>query len=113
MLTVYTDRFQMYDPLDADDTFDREYVVHSHGEYANDDVHINTCESGSLLPSWLSPHRGISKDKLTPYLIAFQLAENSTGNQEMKHLSKPSMISSEINNRYFPNGVSSEAKSVL
>ena len=23
--------------------------------------------------SWLSPHRGISKDKLTPYLRAFQL----------------------------------------
>jgi len=23
--------------------------------------------------SWLSPHRGVSKDKLTPYLRAFQL----------------------------------------
>ena len=25
------------------------------------------------LRSWLSPHRGVSKDKLTPYLRAFQL----------------------------------------
>lgn len=23
--------------------------------------------------AWLSPHRGVSKDKLTPYLRAFQL----------------------------------------
>ncbi|ELY62672.1 transposase (ISH4), partial [Natronobacterium gregoryi SP2] len=38
------------------------------------DVHVNTCEShGSLARSWLSPHRGVSKDKLTPYLRAFQL----------------------------------------
>jgi len=41
---------------------------------ADDDVHINSCEShGSLLRPWLSPHRGVSKDKLTPYLRAFQL----------------------------------------
>jgi transposase-like protein len=73
-LTVYTDGFRAYDPLDEDDTFDREYVVHGDGEYADGDVHVNTCEShGSLARSWLSPHRGVSKDKLTPYLRAFQL----------------------------------------
>ena len=73
-LTVYTDGFRAYEPLEDDDTFNREYVVHSNGEYANEDVHINTCEShGSLVRPWLSPHRGISKDKLTPYLRAFQL----------------------------------------
>ena len=73
-LTVYTDGFRAYDPLDNDDTFDREYVVHSDCEYTDEDVHINTCEShGSLLRPWLSPHRGVSKDKLTPYLRAFQL----------------------------------------
>jgi transposase-like protein len=27
-LTVYTDRFRAYEPLDDDDTFDRQYVVH-------------------------------------------------------------------------------------
>ena len=73
-LTVYTDGFRAYEPLDDDDTFDRQYVVHSDGEYADNNIHINTCEShGSLLRPWLSPHRGISKDKLTPYLRAFQL----------------------------------------
>ena len=49
-LTVYSDVFREYDPLDDDDTLDRQYVVHSDGEYADEDVHINTCEShGSLL----------------------------------------------------------------
>jgi len=72
--TVYTDGFRAYEPLDEDDAFDRKYVVHGDGEYADGDVQVNTCEShGSLARSWLSPHRGTSKDKLTPYLRAFQL----------------------------------------
>jgi transposase-like protein len=72
-LTVYTDGFRAYDPLE-DDEFEREFVVHGDGEYADDKVHVNTCEShGSLLRPWLPPHRGVSKDKLTPYLRAFQL----------------------------------------
>jgi len=71
--TVYTDGFRAYEPLEEDDAFTREYVVHGDGEYVDGDVHVNTCEShGSLVRSWLSPHRGISKDKLTPYLRAFQ-----------------------------------------
>ena len=73
-LTVYTDGFCAYDPLDEDEEFDREYVVHGDGEYADDTVHVNTCEShASLARRWLSPHRGISKDRLTQYLRAFQL----------------------------------------
>jgi transposase-like protein len=73
-ITVYTDGFRAYNPLDKDDAFDREYVVHSEGEYVDGDVHVNTCESyASLTRRWLSPHRGISKDRLTPYLRAFQL----------------------------------------
>ena len=73
-MAVYTDGFRAYEPLDEDDAFDREYVVHGDGEYADGDVHVNTCEShGSLARSWLSPHRGVSKDKLTPYLRVFQL----------------------------------------
>ncbi len=82
-LTVYTDGFRAYEPLEDDDAFDREYVVHSDGEYAAEDVHVNTCEShGSLARSWLSPHRGISKDKLTPYLRAFQLRRRVYRNRE-------------------------------
>jgi transposase-like protein len=73
-LTVYTDAFRAYEPLEDDDAFDREYVVHGDGEYADGATHVNTREShGSLLRLWLSPHRGILKDKLTPYLRAFQL----------------------------------------
>jgi len=73
-LTVYTDGFRAYEPLEADDAFTREYVVHGDGEYADGDVHVNTCEShASLARRWLSPHRGVSKDRLTPYFRAFQL----------------------------------------
>jgi len=73
-ITVYTDGFRAYDPLNEDDAFDREYVVHGDGEYVDGDVHVNTCEShASLARRWLSPHRGVSKDRLTPYLRAFQL----------------------------------------
>jgi len=73
-LTVYTDGFRAYEPLDEDDAFTREYVVHGDGEYVDGDVHVNTCEShASLARRWLSPHRGVSKDRLTPYIRAFQL----------------------------------------
>jgi len=73
-LTVYTDGFRAYEPLEEDDAFTREYVVHGDGEYVDGDVHVNTCEShASLARRWLSPHRGVSKDRLTPYLRAFQL----------------------------------------
>jgi len=72
--TVYTDGFRAYEPLEEDDAFTREYVVHGDGEYVDGDVHVNTCEShASLARRWLSPHRGVSKDRLTPYLRAFQL----------------------------------------
>ena len=64
----------VYNPLAEDDQFDREYVVHGDGGYADDTVHVNTCEShASLARRWLSPHRGVSKDRLTPYFRAFQL----------------------------------------
>ncbi|WP_049934287.1 IS1595 family transposase [Haloplanus natans] len=73
-VTVYTDGFRAYDPLDEDDAFTREYVVHGDGEYVDGAVHVNTCEShASLARRWLSPHRGVSKDRLTPYIRAFQL----------------------------------------
>ena len=73
-LTVYTDGFRAYEPLEENDAFTRAYVVHGDGEYVDGDVHVNTCEShASLARGWLSPHRGVSKDRLTPYLRAFQL----------------------------------------
>jgi transposase-like protein len=72
-IAVYTDGFRAYEPLEEDDAFTREYVVHSDGECVDGDAHVNTCEShASLARRWLSPHR-VSKDRLTPYLRAFQL----------------------------------------
>lgn len=72
-LTVYTDGFRAYDPLETDETYQREAVIHGEGEYVDGDVHVNTCEShASLARRWLSPHRGISKDKLTTYLRLFE-----------------------------------------
>ncbi len=73
-LTVYTDGFRAYDPLDDDESFHRESVIHGDSEYVDGDAHVNTCEShASLARRWLSPHRGVSKDKLTAYLRPFQL----------------------------------------
>ena len=73
-LTVYTDGFRAYDPLDDDEGFHRESVIHGDGEYVDGDAHVNTCEShASLARRWLSPHRGVSKDKLTAYLRPLQL----------------------------------------
>ena len=73
-LTIYTDGFRAYDPFEEDDTFERESVIYGDGDYVDGELHVNTCEShGSLLRPWLSPHRGVSKDKLTQHLRAFQL----------------------------------------
>jgi len=44
-LSIYTDGFQAYAPLESDDAFNREYLVHNDREYADDEVHVNTCES--------------------------------------------------------------------
>ena len=51
-LTVYTDGFRAYDPLDEDDEITREYVVHGDGEYADGEVHVNGCESHASLARW-------------------------------------------------------------
>ena len=44
-LTVDTDGFRGYEPLEEDDAFTREYVVHGDDGYVRGDVHVNTCES--------------------------------------------------------------------
>ncbi|GAA0218809.1 hypothetical protein GCM10009000_037250 [Halobacterium noricense] len=99
MFTVNTDGFRAYEPLERDDEFIREYVVDGDGEYADRDVHVNTCEShGSLLRPWLSPHRGVSKNKLTQYLRAFQIRRKYTENQDEQRSNALSNPPSEINN---------------
>jgi transposase len=72
---VYTDEYGIYDRLPA---WGYRYrtVCHAAAEIARDDdgdvfceVHVNTIEGfGSVLRSWLRPHRGISQEKLSLYL---------------------------------------------
>ena len=86
---VYTDAFRVFESLEEDDEFDREYVAHGNGEYADEGVYVNTCEShASLVRRWLSSHRGVSKDKLTQYLRAFLLRQElfrKPGPDDLKH----------------------------
>ncbi len=88
-LTVYTDGLRAHDPLEDDDSYDREYVVHGNGEYVDGDVHVNGCEShASLARRWLSPHRGISKTRLTLYFRALHLRRDiyrKPGDEALKH----------------------------
>jgi transposase-like protein len=80
----------VYDPLEKDERFDREYVVHGEDEYADDAIHVNTCEiHASLARRWLSPNRGISKHCRTQYFRAYQSDENFTANPDEKHSNTP------------------------
>ncbi len=81
---VYTDEYDIYSRLEAWG-YDHESVCHSAGEYARDDdgdgfceVHVNTMEGfGSLLRSWLRPHRGLSQAYLPLYLGFFEFIHNA------------------------------------
>jgi len=45
---------------------------------ATHEIHVNTSEGvGSLLRSWLRPHRGISQEHLPLYLSVFQFVHNA------------------------------------
>jgi transposase-like protein len=73
-ITVYTDESRTYEALEDADAYDREYVIHGDGKCAGDEVHVKTCKShGRTCDAWLSPHRGISNNRLTQYLRAFHL----------------------------------------
>jgi transposase-like protein len=99
--TAYTDGFRAYGPLVEEDAFDREYVVHGEGEYADDGVQVNTCEShASLVQRWLSPHQGVSKDKLTPYLRALQF--QNAANPVTKPSKSSSKLRDDVTNNPLP-----------
>lgn len=73
-LPIYTDGCRTYDPLEDTEKYQHIAIIHGDGEYVDGDAHVNTCEShASLARRWLSPHRGVSNDKLTAYLRTFQL----------------------------------------
>ena len=81
---VYTDEYSIYVRLSTWG-YDHKSVNHGRGEYARDEdgdgfceVHVNTMEGfWSLLRSWLSPHRGISQEKLPLYLGVFEFVHNA------------------------------------
>ena len=80
---VYTDEYSIYARLERWG-YAHKSVHHGRGEFARDDdgdglceVHVNTMEGfGSLLRSWLRPHRGISQEKLPLYLGFFEFVHN-------------------------------------
>jgi len=80
---VNTDEYDIYGRL-TQWGYEHTTVCHSHGEYARDEdgddcheVHVNTMEGfGSLLRSWLRPHRGISQERLPIYVGFFQFIHN-------------------------------------
>ena len=82
--TVYTDEYDIYSRV-TQWGYEHKTVNHGRKEYARDDdgdgfceVHVNTMEGfGSLLRSWLGPHRGISQEKLLLYLAFFQFVHNT------------------------------------
>ena len=81
---IFTDEYNIYNRLEQWG-FKHKTVNHSLGEYARDEngdgfceVHSNTIEGfWSLLRPWLSPHRGISQDKLPLYLSFFEFVHNT------------------------------------
>jgi len=42
-LTIYTDGFRAYDPLEDDENYQRKAVIHGDGEYVDGDAQVNTC----------------------------------------------------------------------
>ena len=87
-LTVYTDGFRAYDPLDDDERFHRESVIHADNEYVDGEVHVNTCEShGSLLRPWLPPHRASQKTSSHSICERFSSAESYSTSLVEKHSS--------------------------
>ena len=80
---IFTDEYDIYARLEHWG-FRHKTVNHSAGEYARDDdrdgfceVHVNTMEGfGSLLRSWLRPHRGLSQEQLPLYLAFFEFVHN-------------------------------------
>jgi len=64
-LTVYTDGFRAYDPLEGDESYQREAIIHGEGEYVDGDAHVNTCESHASQPrSATSPASLPTKDTI-------------------------------------------------
>lgn len=92
LLTVYTEQLRAYDPLEGDDAFDREYVDHGDGEYADGAVHANTSEShGCTSDPWFSP-LAVSLSTNSPCIFERSsyaaASSDNPGNKRLKPFSK-------------------------
>ena len=98
-MTVYTNGFEPTNHPTMTTNLPANSSSMATAKYAANEVHINTCEShGRRSDPWLSPHREISKDKLTQYLRAFQLCRElfrKLGKEALKHAIR---ATSKINN---------------
>ena len=65
--------FRAYDPLEDDESLQREAVIDGDGEYVAGAAHVNAGESHRHMATRGSRYRGVSKDELAPYLRAFRL----------------------------------------
>ncbi len=73
---VYTDEYSIY-AFPERPGYRRRSVNHSQGEYARDQVHVNTPEGiWSLLRAHLAVHRGLSKVYLPLYVARFEFLYN-------------------------------------
>lgn len=74
--TIYTDEYNIYNFLRRLG-YQHQTVNHSAGEYARDQVHVNTVEGlWSLLRDHLRIHRGVSKLYLPLYVMRFEFLTN-------------------------------------
>ena len=62
-LTVYTDGFRAYDPIEERRCIHPKYVVHGDGEYADGDIHVNSCKEPRVADATvvLSPPRSVER----------------------------------------------------
>ena len=76
--TLFTDEYTIYSRINEHDKIKNHFTVnHSQKEYANGNVHVNTCENRhSLLRPFLRMFRGISKKYLSGYIMIKQYIIN-------------------------------------
>ncbi len=96
-LTVYTDGFLAYDPLNEDNAFDHGYVVHGDGQYADEDVHVNTARTTDRCCDRGSRHIETSR-RINLHSISdpFIFDKNCCGNRGKKCSNTPSKLRCEI-----------------
>jgi hypothetical protein len=96
---VYTDGLRAYNPLTEDEQFDGEYVAHGDGEYAEDIIHMKTCESHMSLRDGGSRCIEVSQKIALDSIFGRSYSDQkSTAIPDEKRSNTPSKQLPEINN---------------